>query len=204
MSSPVPPSEPRAVAVFCGARHGADPGFTRAARALGRLLAERGVAVVYGGGAVGLMGEVADAALAAGGRVVGVIPQALADREILHRGLSETHIVASMHERKALMADLADAFVALPGGFGTLDEVVEIITWLQLAIHRKPVGFLDVNGFWGPFTTMVDGFVGAGFVAADMRAALTVDTDPATLLARMRASQAPPDRWSAAGAAPTR
>lgn len=203
MTARAPADAPRAVAVFCGARHGADPAFTDAARSLGGLLAARGITVVYGGGAVGLMGELADAALAAGGRVVGVIPQALADREIQHRALTETHVVGSMHERKALMAELADAFVALPGGFGTLDEVVEIITWLQLAIHRKPVGFLDVNGFWERFAAMVDGFVDAGFVAPDMRAALQRDADPARLLERMAAVEAPPDRWSAPGAAPT-
>jgi uncharacterized protein (TIGR00730 family) len=190
------------VAVFCGARHGEDPGFTQAARAVGEVLAGRGLTLVYGAGSVGLMGELADAALAHGGEVIGVIPRALADREIMHRGLSTTHVVASMHERKALMASLSDAFLALPGGFGTLDEVVEVITWLQLGIHDKPVGFLDVRGFWAPLMAAVDGFVRAGFVSPVMRDALLLGSDPAALLDEMARAGAPPDRWAASGAVP--
>lgn len=200
--SPAPSRTLRRVAVFCGARHGEDRAYTALARAVGGLLADRGLCVVYGAGSVGLMGEVADAALARGGEVIGVIPRALADREIVHRGLTTTHVVASMHERKALMASLADAFLALPGGFGTLDELVEIITWLQLGIHDKPIGLVDVAGFWGPFLAMVDGFVATGFVAPAMRDALAVSTDPAGLLDAMARMQAPPDRWAAAGAVP--
>jgi len=183
----------RAVTVFCGARHGADPAYAAAAAALGGALARRDVTLVYGAGSVGLMGVVADAVLAAGGRVVGVIPEALAGREILRPGLTETHVVPSMHARKALMAERADAFVALPGGLGTLDELVEIITWAQLGIHAAPVGLLEVNGFWRPFRSLLDALVADGFVPAPTRDALLVADDPDTLLDAL-AGAAPPAR----------
>lgn len=156
----------RAVTVFCGARAGADRRHAEAARALGAELATRGITLVYGGGAVGLMGITADAVLAGGGRVVGVIPEALAGPEVLHPRLTETHVVASMHERKALMAARADAFIALPGGLGTLDELVEILTWRQLGIHHRPCGLLEVGGFWRPFTVLLDALVEEGFMPA--------------------------------------
>src|ERR1700722_1683059 len=137
----------RSICVFCGSSSGARPEFAASARLLGELLAARGIELVYGAGDVGLMGILADAALTAGGRVVGVIPQALMERELAHHGLSELHVVRTMHERKAMMADRAEAFVALPGGFGTADELFEILTWAQLGIHARPVALLNVAGF---------------------------------------------------------
>ena len=146
----------RAVCVFCGSSASADPRYLDAARALGALVAGRGVTLVYGGGSVGLMGVVADAALGHGGRVVGVIPVGLFAREICHTGLTELHEVGSMHERKQLMYDLSDAFVALPGGLGTLDELAEVATWSQLGLHSKPVILLNVRGFWDPLLAQLD------------------------------------------------
>jgi len=138
----------RRLCVFCGSASGVRPEYEAAARELGTVLAGRGVGVVYGGASVGLMGVVADSALAAGGEVIGIIPQALVDREVAHAGLSELHVVGSMHERKALMAELSDAFVALPGGMGTLEELFEVFTWRQLGLHAKPIALLDVAGYW--------------------------------------------------------
>ena len=135
----------RRICVFCGSNRGSDPAYTDAARAVGELFAREGIALVYGGGSVGLMGELADAVLGAGGEAIGVIPHALWAREVGHRGLTDLHIVDTMHERKAMMADLADAFIALPGGLGTLEEIFEIWTWAQLGLHAKPLGFLDAN-----------------------------------------------------------
>lgn len=190
------------LAVYCGSATPADPRYIELAADVGRSLARRGIGVVYGGGRLGLMGALASGALLAGGEVIGVIPEALAARELLHRGLTRTHVVGSMHERKALMESLSDAFVAMPGGFGTLDEIIEIITWMQLAIHAKPVGFLDVGGFWGRFVHMVDGLVETGFVAREMREALAFASDPDALLALMARSAIPPDRWGGAVATP--
>lgn len=154
----------RSVCVFCGSSPGADPAYVAAARATGTELARRGLTLVYGAGSVGLMGAVADAALAAGGDVVGVIPEHLMGVEVDHRGLTELHVVESMHARKALMAERADAFVALPGGFGTFEEVLEILTWSQLGLHRKAVGFLDVAGYYAPLLRFFQQAVDAGFV----------------------------------------
>ena len=157
----------RRVCVFCGASSGARSAYAEAARAFGATCAARGLGVVYGGGRVGLMRAVADGALLAGGEVFGVIPQDLVDRELAHPGLTELHVVSSLHERKALMAELSDAFVALPGGFGTLDELVEIITWRQLELHAKPIGLLDAAGFWDPFAVLVEHLRTAGFLRVD-------------------------------------
>jgi len=154
----------RAVCVFCGSSAPADPRYRDAARALGALIARRGVDLVYGGGSVGLMGELADAALGHGGRVTGVIPAGLFAREVGHTGLTELHEVASMHERKQLMYDLSDAFVALPGGLGTLEELAEVATWSQLGLHSKPVVLLDVDGFWEPLVSQLDRMTGAGLL----------------------------------------
>ncbi|MEA2165206.1 MAG: hypothetical protein QOK37_3333 [Thermoanaerobaculia bacterium] len=173
------------VCVFCGSSAGSDPRFAQAAREFGALLAKDGITLVYGGGHVGLMGILADAVLANGGKVVGVIPRALWDREVGHRGLTELHIVESMHERKALMASLAEAFVALPGGLGTLEEIFEVWTWAQLGIHGKPAGFLDVAGFYAPLLTFLDRAVDAGFVRSQHRAMAIVDDDATSLLRRM-------------------
>jgi uncharacterized protein (TIGR00730 family) len=154
----------RAVGVFCGSSAPADPRYRDAAHALGALVARRGVDLVYGGGSVGLMGVVADAALGAGGRVIGVIPAGLFAREIVHPGLTTLHEVASMHERKQLMYDLSDAFIALPGGLGTLEELAEVTTWSQLGLHSKPVVLLDVDGFWEPLVAQLDRMVGTGLL----------------------------------------
>ena len=170
------------VCVFAGSSTGARPEYRAAAEDLGRVLARRGVGVVYGGARVGLMGAVADAALAAGGRVIGVIPSALAAKEIAHGGLTELHVVSSMHERKALMADLADAFVAVPGGWGTCEELFEIVTWAQLGIHRKPCGILNVDGYYDPLLTLFDRAVDEDFVQPANRRLVLENRDPNRLL----------------------
>ena len=154
----------RAVCVFCGSSAPADPRYRDAARGLGALVARRGIDLVYGGGSVGLMGELTDAALDAGGRVIGVIPAGLFAREINHTGLTELHEVASMHERKQLMYDRSDGFIALPGGLGTLEELAEVTTWSQLGLHSKPVVLLDVGGFWEPLIAQLDRMVDVGLL----------------------------------------
>ncbi|MDZ7630913.1 MAG: TIGR00730 family Rossman fold protein [Gemmatimonadaceae bacterium] len=161
------------IAVFCGSSAGADPRFTAAARQLGTDLAMRGIGVVYGGAAVGCMGAVADGALAAGGEVIGVLTRGLASREIAHRGLTSLEIVESMHERKARMAALSDAVIALPGAYGTFDELFEALTWSQLDIDRKPIGVLDADGFWTPMLLALDSAVTSGFLRAENRALLS-------------------------------
>ncbi|MEZ5203630.1 MAG: TIGR00730 family Rossman fold protein [Acidimicrobiales bacterium] len=188
--------ELRRVTVFCGSNAGSDPAYAAVAAALGTLLAERRIGLVYGGGAVGLMGIVADAALAAGGEVVGVIPKHLWDKEVGHRGLSELLIVDSMHERKMEMADRADAFIALPGGVGTFEELFEAITWTQLGIHQKPVGLLDVAGFYRPLLGFLDDTVDAGFVRAEHRDLILSAESPTEMLLRLGA-WAPPttQKW---------
>jgi uncharacterized protein (TIGR00730 family) len=180
------------VCVYCGSRVGADPAFERAARALGAAIAGRGWQLVYGGGRAGLMGCVADAALAAGGRVVGVIPQTLMQRELGHRGLSELHVVASMHERKQLMAERSDAFAALPGGIGTFEETFEAWTWTQLGIHDKPVGLLNVAGYYDGLLAFLKHAVERGFVPAAQHALLRVADDADALLDALSAAAARP------------
>jgi uncharacterized protein (TIGR00730 family) len=174
------------VCVFCGSNPGLGDAYLEAARTLGRTLAEWGVGLVYGGAKVGMMGALADAALAAGGEVVGVMPSSLIQREIAHRGLTELHEVSSMHERKALMEQLSDGFIAMPGGFGTLDELCEILTWAQLAIHRKPCGLLNVAGYYDAFLTFLDHAVGQHLLKAAHRQLILVDSAPDALLARMK------------------
>jgi hypothetical protein len=181
----------RRLCIFCGSSVGRDPAYRRLAETLGRGLAERGIGIVYGGGRVGLMGALADAALAAGGEVIGVIPQALMDREIGHVGLTELRVVASMHERKALMAELADGFVALPGGVGTLEELFEIWTWAQLGLHAKPCGVLDADGFYAPLLGFLDHLVDTGFVRPAHRAMLVAARSPEELLAAFASYRAP-------------
>jgi len=184
------------VCVFCGSSPGASPTFAELAARLGRLLAANSLGLVYGGASVGLMGRLADAALAAGGEVIGVIPQSLVDMEVAHSGLADLRIVTTMHERKALMADLADAFIALPGGIGTLDELFEVLTWAQLGLHTKPAGLLDLDGYFQPLLAFLDGAVRARFVQPVHRTMLLVDDDPERLLAACRAYQAPaPFKW---------
>ena len=170
------------VAVFCGSRFGTDPAYEAAAVEVGRTLAGRGITLVYGGGRVGLMGAVADAAVAAGGEVVGVIPRSLDEREVAHAGLTELHVVETMHERKAIMADRAEAFLALPGGMGTLEEITEQWTWTQLGIHAKRSAFYDVNGFWRPLSTLVDSMVETGFLTPEHAALVSFGTDLESLL----------------------
>ncbi|MBX3400848.1 MAG: TIGR00730 family Rossman fold protein [Gemmataceae bacterium] len=172
----------RSVCVFCGSASGGNPVFAETARALGTELARRGLALVYGGGRIGLMGEVAVAAKAAGGTVVGVIPERLAAKEIAYDDASELIVVNTMHTRKAIMADRADAFIALPGGFGTLEELFEILTWAQLGIHAKPVGLLDVAGFYTPLLAWLDQIVSAGLLKPKHRDLLIVRTDETALL----------------------
>ena len=171
--------------VFCGSSNGVNPAFAEAATGLGTLLATRGIGLVYGGGNVGLMGVIADAALAAGGEVIGVIPRSLADREIAHTGCTELRIVDSMHTRKAMMADLSDAFVAMPGGVGTFEELFEAITWTQLGLHRKACGLLNVAGFYTPLATFIDQAVSDGFIKPVHRAAIVVDDNPVRLLDKL-------------------
>lgn len=170
------------VCVFCGANSGIRPVFAEAARQLACELADRGMGVVYGGGNVGLMGEVADAALGSGAEVIGVIPRSLVDRELAHAGLSALHIVGTMHERKALMADLSDAFIALPGGFGTLDEYFEVLTWAQLGLHAKPCGLLNVNGYFDHLLAFLDRAVTEGLLQARNRDMFCVAADAGRLL----------------------
>src|SRR5450631_435871 len=187
----------RRIGVFCGSSTGADRAYQQAAQAVGRLLAQRGIELVYGGGHVGLMGAVADACLNDGGRVIGVIPQALADKEVAHGGLSELHIVGSMHERKAMMAELSGAFMALPGGYGTWDELFEALTWSQLGIQRKACGVLNVNGYYDPLIAMADRALADGFLRGVHRDLLLADTDATRLLDRLNRSILPPvDKWS--------
>lgn len=179
------------VCVFCGSNPGARAAYGAMARRLGTLLAEQGVGLVYGGGNVGLMGMLADAALAAGGRAVGVIPRALVDKELAHAGLTEQHVVVSMHERKQRMAELSDGFIALPGGWGTLDELCEMMTWAQLGLHLKPVGLLNVDGFFDGFLLQLAHAERERMIKADHRRMLLVETEPAPLLERMRHYRSP-------------
>lgn len=184
------------VCVFCGSNMGASVAYRNAAYFLGRALAERKIGLVYGGGQVGLMGIIADTVIAAGGEAIGVIPEALATRELAHRGLSSLHVVASMHERKAMMAELADAFVALPGGFGTFEELCEVITWAQLGLHRKPCGLLNVEGYYDSLLALFDHATTERFVRYDHRSLVLAETDIDALIAALE-RYVPPDtpKW---------
>jgi len=184
------------VCVFCGSRNGTRDQYVAAARRTGEALARRGIGLVYGGGGIGLMGVLADAAVSAGGEVIGVIPEALMAREVAHGGLADLRVVASMHERKAVMAELADAFVALPGGFGTLEEFCEALTWAQLGIHRKPCGLLNVEGFFDPLLSLFDHAVRERFVSPDHRSLVVVEEDPERLLDALSRWEPPAlERW---------
>jgi hypothetical protein len=173
------------VAVYCGSNPGTDPEYRQSAASLGRVLAERGISLVYGGGHVGLMGAVADAVIENGGEAHGVITEALEAKEVAHHGLTTLKVVKTMHERKAAMADAADAFVMLPGGFGTFDEFFEVVTWTQLGIHAKPCGVLDVAGYFDPLRALADGAVRAGFVHPAHRELIIIDGEPEALLGRL-------------------
>ena len=186
----------KSLCVYCGSNAGSRPAYTERAMALGQRLAAEGIALVYGGGNVGLMGVVADAALEAGGEVVGVIPEQLVGWEVAHRGVTRLEVVANMHERKARMFDIADGFVALPGGFGTLDEMFEMLTWRQLGIGNKPCAFLDVEGFYAPLVSMMDRMVAERFLHADQRQDLWHGEDIEAMLAWMRGyTPAGADKW---------
>jgi uncharacterized protein (TIGR00730 family) len=185
------------VCVYCGSRPGSRPSFVSAAARIGESIGRRGWQLVYGGGRVGMMGHVADAALAAGARVVGVIPQSLMRREVGHPGLSELHVVDTMHERKRLMADRSDAFIALPGGIGTFEELFEVWSWRHLAYHDRPIGLLDVDGYYQPLVELLRQAAGSGFVTADQIAMVDVCDDPEALLdlmaSKARRAVAPDD-----------
>ena len=185
------------VCVFCGSSCGTNPAYRDAAENLGQLLAQRGIGLVYGGGCIGLMGAMADAALAAGGEVIGVIPESLMRREVGHRGLTKLHVVQTMHQRKALMADLADAFIALPGGYGTLEEFCEIVTWSQLGIQQKPCGLLNVENYWDGLLAMLEHAVNEGFLRAENRVLVLVASTPEEMLERLLEWEPPPhvEKW---------
>jgi hypothetical protein len=184
------------ILVFCGSSPGRRPEYAEAAAELGRLLAGRGIGLVYGGASVGLMGAVADGALGAGGEVIGVIPRRLVESEIAHAGLSDLRVVETMHERKAMMAELSDAVIALPGGTGTLDELFEMFTWSQLGLHRKPIGLLDVARYWERLLAFLDHMVEERFIYAEHRDTLLVERDAAALLERLGSFVHPArDKW---------
>ncbi len=182
--------------VFCGSKPGRNPAYRDAARAMGALLAREGIGLVYGGASVGLMGEVADAARAAGGEVIGVIPQALVRRELAHKDLDDLRIVHSMHDRKALMAELSDGFIALPGGIGTLEEIFEVWSWAQLGQHAKPCGFLNVEGYYDRLIAFLGHQVAEGFLAEQDRAMIIVEREPQAILSAVRNYMPfPVERW---------
>jgi hypothetical protein len=184
------------VCVFCGSSIGSNPNHVVAAEKLGARLAAEGVELVFGGGGIGLMGKLADAVLAGGGAVIGVIPRALVDREVAHGGLTELRVVASMHERKALMADLADGFVALPGGLGTIEEFCEVLTWAQLGIHSKPCALLNVDAYFDPLLAFLDHVVDERFLTPESRALVLVAQEPEAILNVLRRHEpAPVARW---------
>lgn len=187
----------RRICVYCGSSSGNNPVYHAAARAVGAFLAQSGIGIVYGGGNVGLMGALADGALAHHGEVIGVIPQALLDKELGHRRVSALHVVRSMHERKQMMADLSAGFIALPGGFGTLEELFETLTWLQLSFHDKPVGLLNIHGFFDPLLGFIQQMNLSGFLRPEHAELLLVENEIAPLLQRMRAF-APPamEKWA--------
>ena len=181
------------ICVYCGSRHGVRPAYTAMARALGTAIGARGWQLVYGGGRVGLMGEVADATLAAGGRVVGVIPESLQRLEVGHQGLHELHVVPTMHVRKQMMAERADCFIALPGGIGTLEELYEVWTWRQLGYHRQPIGLLNVEGYFDSLLGFMHHTVAEGFLSTSQHRVLQVGTDPEVLLSHLAALARPLD-----------
>jgi uncharacterized protein (TIGR00730 family) len=186
------------ICVFCGSNPGVRPAYQTAAQAMGNLLAQRQIGLVYGGGNVGLMGTIADTVLAAGGQVIGVIPEALLANEVAHAGLTELHVVSSMHQRKALMADLSDGFIALPGGWGTFEELCEVLTWSQLGLHQKPCGLLNVEGYYDALITLFDHAVEEAFLRPAHRSLALEAPDPEQLLELMATYQPPQvDKWIA-------
>ncbi|WP_313949215.1 TIGR00730 family Rossman fold protein [Leptolyngbya sp. FACHB-261] len=189
--------------VFCGSNLGLNPAYQLAAEALGKALAQRELGLIYGGGNVGLIGVVADSALATGGQVIGVIPEFLVAKEIAHKGLTKLHVVGSMHERKALMADLADAFIALPGGYGTLEEFCEILTWAQLGLHQKPQGLLNVEGYYDPLLQLFDQATTEQFLKPALLTLVLQATEPEILLNQLENYKPPKvDKWIGCDAKP--
>ena len=184
----------RNICVFCGSQSGSDPRYRHAAVELGNLLAERGHGLVYGGGHIGLMGAIADTVMQAGGTVTGVIPKPLTERELAFETVTKLHVVSSMHERKALMASLSDAFVALPGGFGTLEELFEVVAWAQLGIHRKPIGMLNVDGFFDSLKVFVEHAIAEGFIKSKYRGLFVTADQPLALLNALQSHQPPATR----------
>jgi uncharacterized protein (TIGR00730 family) len=185
------------ICIFCGSSSGHDPAYADGAADAARSLAQSGASLIFGGGRVGLMGVIADAALGAGGEVIGVMPRSLVAREIAHRGLQHLHVVETMHERKTTMSNLADAFLALPGGAGTLEEMFEQWTWGQLGIHRKPCAFLNLKGYFDPIRAMLDRMVAEGFLLPQFAAMLTFSSSMPEILAAFRAYVPPPSKWMA-------
>jgi uncharacterized protein (TIGR00730 family) len=184
------------ICVFCGSSTGFDPIYAEVARTMGRAMVERGISLVYGGGNVGLMGTIADAVMQSRGQVIGVIPDALVERELAHREVTELIVVRSMHDRKAKMSDLADAFIAMPGGYGTFEEFCEIITWAQLGMHRKPCGILNVKGYYDPLLNLFDQAVREGFLRQGNRELVIQDADPRRLLDALATYSAPQtEKW---------
>ncbi|WP_028226237.1 LOG family protein [Paraburkholderia ferrariae] len=189
----------KAVCVYCGSSHGASPIYTQAAQTFGRALVAADLGLVYGGGKVGLMGVIADTVMAGGGRAIGVIPELLVNKEVGHEGLSELHVVPDMHHRKKMMADLSDAFVALPGGAGTLEELFEVYTWAQLGYHHKPVAVLNIDGFYDPLIALLRHTVSEGFMRQTYFDLLQIESDPAALIDKLQRYRAPAqDKWSSA------
>lgn len=182
---------PKSIAVFCGSREGASPAYIESAHALGAEMAKRGIALVYGGSRVGLMGAVADAVLEHGGRAIGVLPTFMQTREIAHLGLTELIMVESMHERKAKMAELAEGFITLPGGSGTMEEYFEVFTWAQLGLHAKPIGVLNAASYYDPLVALFDRMTGEGFVTSEHRSMMLTSEEPSALLDQMEAYTAP-------------
>jgi hypothetical protein len=185
------------VGIYCGSSDDVDPSYLQAARLAGQTLAERGVTIIFGGGGTGMMGALADGALAAGGKVLGIIPRRFNNAELAHLGVSEMRVVETMHERKAAMAELAQAFIALPGGYGTLEELFEILTWSQIGLHTKPVGLLNVRGYFDLLLAFVEHMRGEGFIYDEHRALLACEAEPQALLRRLEDFRPPPtlDRW---------
>ncbi|WP_339731226.1 TIGR00730 family Rossman fold protein [uncultured Gimesia sp.] len=181
----------KSICVFCGSKSGSDQQYQQAAIELGRLMAQRSITLVYGGGSVGLMGVIADAVLESGGQVIGVIPRQLATRELIHPGVKEMHIVEDMHTRKAKMSECSDAFIAMPGGFGTLEELFEVVSWVQLGIYSKPIGLLNTTGFYDPLLNMVEHCIESEFIKPKYRDLIIADDNPSTLIEHLERHKLP-------------
>ncbi|TDN70947.1 TIGR00730 family Rossman fold protein [Paraburkholderia sp. BL10I2N1] len=187
----------KSVCVYCGSSDGVKPLYAEAARAFGRAIVEARLALVYGGGKVGLMGVIADEVMAAGGRAIGVIPELLVNKEVGHEGLTELHVVPDMHQRKKMMADLSDAFIAMPGGAGTLEELFEVYTWAQLGYHQKPVAVLNIDGYYDPLISMLQHTVQEGFMRQTYLDILQIDSDPVSLISKLQRYLPPArDKWA--------